>query len=156
MPTPPDRPSAVFSRINDSIRTLFRFSLLATARLNQNMQIDHGGGGTANAPPCPPPPPNYELSHHSPRNSTRTSRIGTPVQIQQNNRMGMDPEMRRMMEEEARKIDARPHALTGRKCSSTSNSAAYGSDARTNQIHTHLCVSPPGLEFWQGSIWPEK
>ena len=71
---------------------------------NQNMQLGHGGGGTAIAPPRPPPPLNYEPSHHSPQNSSPTSRNGTPVQIQQNNKMGMDPEMRRMMEEEARKV----------------------------------------------------
>ena len=79
----------------------------------QNMQLGHGGGGTAIAPPRPPPP-----SGSNPMGAygTPNSRTGTPNSqrnisgneraIEQNNKMGMDQEMRRAMEEEARKIKA--------------------------------------------------
>ena len=83
-------------------------TLMPTPPVNtdQNMQLGHGGGGTAIAPPRPPPPLNYHPSQQSPQNSSPISRNGTPVQMQQNSKVGMDPEMRRMMEEEARKIKA--------------------------------------------------
>ena len=78
-----------------------------------NMQLGHGGGGTAIAPPRPPPPSgglsSYQQSTRSPQNDPPTSRTGTPTSGQRNvsnpdSKMGMDQEMRRIMEEEARKI----------------------------------------------------
>ncbi|CAF9904440.1 Protein kinase [Imshaugia aleurites] len=89
---------------------------------NKNMQLGHGGGGTAIAPPRPPPPsgPNpmgaYGQLQRPPQDNSPTSRTGTPTSqrnlsgneraIEQNNKMGMDQDMRRAMEEEARKIKA--------------------------------------------------
>ena len=88
----------------------------------QNMQLGHGGGGTAIAPPRPPPPSGsnpmgvYGQMQRSPQENSPNSRTGTPNSqrnvsgneraIEQNNKMGMDQEMRRLMEEEARKIKA--------------------------------------------------
>ena len=88
----------------------------------QNMQLGHGGGGTAIAPPRPPPPSGsnpmgmYGQRQRSPQETSPNSRTGTPNSqrnisgneraIEQNNKMGMDLEMRRAMEEEARKIKA--------------------------------------------------
>lgn len=79
---------------------------------NQNMQLGHGGGGTAIAPPRPPPPTNYGQAQRS-QNGSPTSRNGTPAPdqpnapvVEQDKKMGMDAEMRRIMEEEARKIKA--------------------------------------------------
>ena len=79
---------------------------------NQNMQLGHGGGGTAIAPPRPPPPSNYVPPQRS-QNNSPTSRNGTPTSSQRNvsnpeqdKKMGMDADMRRIMEEEARKIKA--------------------------------------------------
>lgn len=89
---------------------------------NKNMQLGHGGGGTAIAPPRPPPPSGsnpmgvYGQLQRSPKENSPNSRTGTPNSqrnisgneraIEQNNKMGMDHEMRRAMEEEARKIKA--------------------------------------------------
>ena len=97
----------------------------------QNMQLGHGGAGTVVAPPRPPPPsgPNpmgaYGQSQRSPlpqnnssssrtgtQNNSSSARTGTPASAQrnfsgpsvENNKMGMDQDMRRAMEEEARKI----------------------------------------------------
>lgn len=81
----------------------------------QNMQLGHGGGGTAIAPPRPPPPSggllSYQQSTRSPQNDPPASRTGTPTSGQRNvsnpdSKMGMDQEMRRLMEEEARKVKA--------------------------------------------------
>ena len=80
----------------------------------QNMQLGHGGVGTAIAPPRPPPPgTNYSQSRGSPHNDSPNSRTGTPTTLSSRNvsnpdaaKMGMDNEMRRLMEEEARKIKA--------------------------------------------------
>ena len=88
----------------------------------QNMQLGHGGGGTAIAPPRPPPPSGsnpmgaYGQLQRSPPENSPNSRTGTPNSqrnfsgneraIEQNNKIGMDQEMRRTMEEEARKIKA--------------------------------------------------
>ena len=84
----------------------------------QNMQLGHGGGGTAIAPPRPPPPSgsNPMGAYRSPQDNSPNSRTGTPNSqrnmsgneraIEQNNKIGMDQEMRRAMEEEARKIKA--------------------------------------------------
>ena len=79
---------------------------------NQNMQLGHGGGGTAIAPPRPPPPTNYGQTSRS-QNNSPTSRNGTPGPGQRSasgpesdKKMGMDAEMRRIMEEETRKIKA--------------------------------------------------
>ncbi|KAL2053318.1 hypothetical protein ABVK25_006311 [Lepraria finkii] len=81
----------------------------------QNMQLGHGGGGTAIAPPRPPPPSggliSYQQSTRLPQNDPPTSRTGTPTSGQRNvsnpdSKMGMDQEMRRLMEEEARKVKA--------------------------------------------------
>ena len=85
------------------------------ATLKQNMQLGHGGGGTAIAPPRPPPPSgglsSYQQPNRSPQSDSPTSRTGTPTSGQHNvsnpdTKMGMDQEMRRLMEEEARKIKA--------------------------------------------------
>lgn len=82
----------------------------------QNMQLGHGGGGTAIAPPRPPPPSgsNPMGAYRSPQDNSPNSRTGTPNSqrnmsgneraIEQNNKIGMDQDMRRAMEEEARKI----------------------------------------------------
>ena len=82
------------------------------ASTNQNKQLGHGGGGTAIAPPRPPPPTNYTPSQRS-QDSSPPSRNGTPSASQRNvsspeqdKKMGMDAEMRRIMEEEAKKIKA--------------------------------------------------
>ncbi len=79
---------------------------------NQNMQLGHGGGGTAIAPPRPPPPTNYGQPQRS-QNGSPTSRNVTPNSSQRNvsnpeqdKKLGMDAEMRRIMDEEARKIKA--------------------------------------------------
>ena len=84
----------------------------------QNMQLGHGGGGTAIAPPRPPPPSgsNPMGAYRSPQDNSPNSRTGTPNSqrnmsgneraIEQNNKIGMDQDMRRAMEEEARKIKA--------------------------------------------------
>lgn len=88
----------------------------------QNMQLGHGGGGTAIAPPRPPPPSGsnpmgaYGQLQRPPQESSPNSRTGTPNPqrnfsgnerpFEQNNKMGMDQEMRRVMEEESRKIKA--------------------------------------------------
>ena len=88
----------------------------------QNMQLGHGGGGTAIAPPRPPPPSGsnpmgpYGQQPRLPQEGLSHSRTGTPNSqrnvsgneraIQQNNKIGMDQEMRRAMEEEARKVEA--------------------------------------------------
>ena len=88
----------------------------------QNMQLGHGGGGTAIAPPRPPPPSGsnplgaYGQLQRSPQENSPNSRTGTPNSqrnvsgneraIEQNNKIGMDQDMRRAMEEEARKIKA--------------------------------------------------
>ena len=79
---------------------------------NQNMQLGHGGGGTAIAPPRPPPPPTYGQTQRS-QDGSPTSRNGTPTSshrnvsnTEQDKKMGMDAEMRRIMEDEARKIKA--------------------------------------------------
>lgn len=81
----------------------------------QNMQLGHGGAGTAIAPPRPPPPgsmgsSSYGQSQRSPQDNSPSPRNGTPTSGQrnlsgpENNKMGMDQDMRRAMEEEARKI----------------------------------------------------
>lgn len=79
---------------------------------NQNMQLGHGGGGTAIAPPRPPPPGSYGPTSRSPQNDP-PSRNGTPTSQQRNvsnpeqdKKIGMDADMRRIMDEEARKIKA--------------------------------------------------
>ena len=84
----------------------------------QNMQLGHGGGGTAIAPPRPPPPSgsNPMGAYRSAQDNSPNSRTGTPNSqrkmsgneraIEQNNKIGMDQDMRRAMEEEARKIKA--------------------------------------------------
>ena len=84
----------------------------------QNMQLGHGGGGTAIAPPRPPPPSgsNPMGPYRSAQENSPSSRTGTPNSqrnfsgneraIEQNNKIGMDQDMRRAMEEEARKIKA--------------------------------------------------
>ena len=87
-----------------------------------NMQLGHGGGGTAIAPPRPPPPSGsnpmgpYGQIQRSPPENSPNSRTATPNSqrnisgneraIEQNNKIGMDQEMRRAMEEEARKVKA--------------------------------------------------
>ncbi|KAL6713205.1 Protein kinase [Lecanora helva] len=75
----------------------------------QNMQLGHGGGGTAIAPPRPPPPTSYAQSRSQNNSPTSRNGSGTPVQRttsgpEQDKKMGMDAEMRRIMEEEAQKI----------------------------------------------------
>ena len=82
----------------------------------QNMQLGHGGYGTAIAPPRPPPPGGMGYSQtQGSQGSSPSSRTDTPVSAQrnasgpdrsleQNKKIGMDQDMRRAMEEEARKI----------------------------------------------------
>lgn len=84
---------------------------------NQNMQLGHGGGGTAIAPPRPPPPTgmgslnSYGQPQRSPSNIS-PSRTGTPTSQrnisnpEQDGKMGMNQDMRRAMEEQARQIQA--------------------------------------------------
>ena len=89
----------------------------ATSR--QDMQLGHGGAGTAIAPPRPSPPvqkqPNQQPSRYQ-QGSSPPSRNATPVGQRSasggdrvpepvtNQKMTMDSEMRRAMEEEARKV----------------------------------------------------
>ncbi|KAL8713715.1 MAG: hypothetical protein Q9220_002241 [cf. Caloplaca sp. 1 TL-2023] len=85
----------------------------------QDMQLGHGGAGTAIAPPRPSPPVQKQNQYSSSRyqqTSSPPSRNGTPTsqrnasgadRIQEpvtNQKMTMDGEMRRAMEEEARKV----------------------------------------------------
>lgn len=101
-------------------------SLTPTPPVTQtiNKQLGHGGGSTAIAPPRPPPPSGIGSQPGFPQPAQRMmqdgpsrSQTGTPVGSQRNfpssatpsdlnQRMGMDPEMRRAMEEEARKVKA--------------------------------------------------
>ena len=82
----------------------------------KDMQLGHGGGGTAVAPPRPAPPSaagaSSFSSQRSPQDSSSSSRNGTPAgqrnisNPEQNKKLAMDNEMRRAMEEEARKVKA--------------------------------------------------
>ena len=102
-------------------------SLTPTPPVTQtiNKQLGHGGGGTAIAPPRPPPPsgigsqPGYaqqaqRLMHDGPSRSQNGTPTGgqrklsssvTPPDLNQK-KLGMDQDMRRAMEEEARKAKA--------------------------------------------------
>ncbi|KAL9601184.1 MAG: hypothetical protein Q9219_002684 [cf. Caloplaca sp. 3 TL-2023] len=90
------------------------------ATTKQDMQLGHGGAGTAIAPPRPSPPvqksqnsqqsPRYQQTSSPPsrnatpvgqRSASGADRIPEPVT---NTKMTMDSDMRRAMEEEARKI----------------------------------------------------
>lgn len=102
-------------------------SLTPTPPVTQTMnkQLGHGGGGTAIAPPRPAPPSGIGsppgFTQHAPRtmqDGPSRSHNGTPVAGQRKfsgserplephqSKMGMDQEMRRTMEEEARKVKA--------------------------------------------------
>ncbi|KAL8946061.1 MAG: hypothetical protein Q9222_007492, partial [Ikaeria aurantiellina] len=85
----------------------------------QDMQLGHGGAGTAIAPPRPSPPVQKQNQYSSSRyqqTSSPPSRNGTPTGQRSasgadripepvtNQKMTMDGEMRRAMEEEARKV----------------------------------------------------
>lgn len=89
----------------------------------QNMQLGHGGGGTSIAPPRPSPPSGigsqqgfaqqpqrYVLdtpsrSQSSTPNSNQRNVSGSDRPLDQNQKkMGMDQDMRRAMEDEARKV----------------------------------------------------
>ncbi len=84
----------------------------------QNMQLGYGGAGTAIAPPRPSPPiqGSYQQQPRYVQDNPSRSQNGTPVPGQRNasgsdrsidqKKMGMDQDMRRAMEEEARKIQA--------------------------------------------------
>lgn len=84
----------------------------------QNMQLGYGGAGTAIAPPRPSPPSqgSYQQQPRYLQDNPSRSQNGTPVPGQRNasgsdrsidqKKMGMDQDMRRAMEEEARKIQA--------------------------------------------------
>lgn len=84
----------------------------------QNMQLGCGGAGTAIAPPRPSPPSHgsYQQQPRYVQDNPSRSQNGTPVPGQRNasgsdrsidqKKMGMDQDMRRAMEEEARKIQA--------------------------------------------------
>ncbi|KAL8926685.1 MAG: hypothetical protein Q9208_002759 [Pyrenodesmia sp. 3 TL-2023] len=85
-----------------------------------DMQLGHGGAGTAIAPPRPSPPMQKQNSGQSSsryqQNNSPPSRNGTPMGSRNvsgadriaepvtNQKMTMDSEMRRAMEEEARKV----------------------------------------------------
>ncbi|KAI4138381.1 MAG: hypothetical protein LQ341_004693 [Variospora aurantia] len=81
----------------------------------QDMQLGHGGAGTAIAPPRPSPPMQKQNNRYQ-QNNSPPSRNGTPVGSRNvsgadrmpepitNQKMTMDSEMRRAMEEEARKV----------------------------------------------------
>lgn len=75
-----------------------------------DMQLGHGGAGTAIAPPRPSPPvqkQNNQQPFRFQQNSSPPSRNVTPVGQRTepaNQKMTMDTEMRRAMEEEARKV----------------------------------------------------
>lgn len=90
-----------------------------------NKQLGHGGGGTSIAPPRPSPPgivgmqtglPQQHQQQRFIQDTPSRSQSGTPVsdqrklsgnerfQDQNLKKMGMDPEMRQAMEEEARKV----------------------------------------------------
>ena len=83
---------------------------------NKNMQLGHGGVGPGIAPPRPTPPGGMGASsfntQRSPQDSTSASRSVTPMGQRNvsgpepNKKMGMDSEMRRAMEEEARRVKA--------------------------------------------------
>ncbi|KAL9627655.1 MAG: hypothetical protein Q9204_006419 [Flavoplaca sp. TL-2023a] len=99
-------------------------SLMPTPPVNpkHDMQLGHGGAGTAIAPPRPSPPvqqkSNYQQSSRFPQqnNSSPPSRNGTPTNQRSasgsdripepatNQKMMMDGDMRRAMEEEARRV----------------------------------------------------
>ena len=102
-------------------------SLTPTPPVTQtvNKQLGHGGGGTAIAPPRPAPPNGMGsqpgFAQQGPRlmqDGPSRSHNGTPVAGQRNfsgserpqdpsqSKMGMDQDMRRIMEEEARKVKA--------------------------------------------------
>ncbi|KAL8970551.1 MAG: hypothetical protein Q9183_001469, partial [Haloplaca sp. 2 TL-2023] len=90
------------------------------ATMKQDMQLGHGGAGTAIAPPRPsapmPKPSNYSQSSRYQQNNSPPLRNGTPSSQRSasggdripepaaNQKMTMDSEMRRAMEEEARKV----------------------------------------------------
>lgn len=102
-------------------------SLTPTPPVTQtiNKQLGHGGGGTAIAPPRPPPPsgigsqPGFaqqaqRFIHDGPSRLQNGTPVGgqrkpsssvTPPDLNQK-KMGMDQDMRRAMEEEARKVKA--------------------------------------------------
>ena len=85
---------------------------------NQSKQLGYGGAGTAIAPPRPSPPiqASYQQQSRYVQDNPSRSQNGTPVSGQRNvsspdrsieqKKMGMDQDMRRAMEEEARKIQA--------------------------------------------------
>ncbi|KAL8913705.1 MAG: hypothetical protein Q9171_001555 [Xanthocarpia ochracea] len=100
-------------------------SLMPTppAHPKNDMQLGHGGAGTAIAPPRPSPPvqkqSNYQQASRFPQqqnNSSPPSRNGTPTNQRSasgsdripepvtNQKMAMDSDMRRAMEEEARRV----------------------------------------------------
>ncbi|KAL8706365.1 MAG: hypothetical protein Q9201_000573 [Fulgogasparrea decipioides] len=99
-------------------------SLMPTppASTKQDMQLGHGGAGTAIAPPRPSPPVQKQNNYQQPQssryqqNNSPPSRNGTPTSQRSvsgadrthepvtNQKMTMDSEMRRAMEEEARKV----------------------------------------------------
>ena len=81
----------------------------------QNMQHGHGGSGTSIAPPRPQPPNGYyqrpsldsppRLQNGTPISGQRNMSGGGPLD-QNQKKMNMDLDMRRAMEEEARKVKA--------------------------------------------------
>lgn len=147
----------------------------------QNMQLGHGGAGTAIAPPRPSPPNqgSYQQSSRFMQDNPSRSQNGTPVSGQRNasgsdrsmdssqKKMGMDQDMRRAMEEEARKIQlqkdqrererAQDVEEQNRKDQETYNSAipktrtptakqeigGYGADAETSTSRYNPTRNPP-------------
>lgn len=102
-------------------------SLTPTPPVTQKMdkQLGHGGGGTAIAPPRPAPPsgigpqPGFaQQPQRMMQDGPARSQNGTPIRKQRSfsgserplepsqGKMGMDQDMRRAMEEEARKVKA--------------------------------------------------
>ena len=86
------------------------------AQTKQNMQLGHGGMGTSIAPPRPPPPVTQMYGGRPSQDLPLRSQNSTPVSGQRNvsgpqrptdassNKLGMDQEMRRKMEEAAKKV----------------------------------------------------
>lgn len=109
--------SDITNRANDPV-TYPSLSPTSPATTNQNMQLGYGGAGTAIAPPRPSPPiqANYQHQPRYAQDNPSRSQNSTPVPGQRNvsgpdrsidhKKLGMDQDMRRAMEEEARKIQA--------------------------------------------------
>lgn len=109
---------ADITKRNEDPATFTSLTPTPPATTKQNMQLGYGGAGTAIAPPRPSPPSqgSYQQQPRYVQDNPSRSQNGTPVPGQRNasgsdrsidqKKMGMDQDMRRAMEEEARKIQA--------------------------------------------------